>query len=399
VAVKIVRQLKKIALIGAPTSAAALAAGHEEAPAALRAAGLADRLRAIGYEVNDLGDCAKQVFQPDDEHPRARNVGAILKGLEDLRPRVEVAVKSGALPLILGGDCVIALGTIAGVRRYFRNVSLVYLDRDADLHVPATTSTGCINGMVISLVAGRGAAELVRFWGEPPLVREPDIVLFGVERLDPAEEQVLQREPIVSHPAAEVSRRGAANVARASIERVHAKSHEFVLHLDADVISGDDFRAVENAGSGGLRLDEVRESLEVFTAQKNLAAFEISMYNPGLDADGSQARILIELLASALGARLEALATAEASASAAAGAQTGVAPTQETESAPAAQAAPTARPASVAEAGSGAPEETAGMPPTVPPPQEASATDPTKPRVGSAEAADPQAPDIGGESD
>jgi arginase len=387
VAVKIVRQPKKIALIGAPTSAAALAAGHEQAPAALRAAGLADRLRAIGYEVNDLGDCARQVFQPDDEHPRARNVAAILKGLEDLRPRVEVAVKSGALPLILGGDCVIALGTIAGARRYFRNVSLVYLDRDADLHVPATTSTGCINGMVISLVAGRGAAELVRFWGEPPLVREPDIVLFGVERLDPAEEQVLQREPIVSHPATEVSRRGAASVARASIERVHAKSHEFVLHLDADVISGDDFRAVENAASGGLRLDEVRESLEVFASQKNLAAFEVSMYNPALDADGSQAKILIELLASALGARLEALATAEASVSAAAGGQSGPAPTREAPSAPATQETPSAT------------EETAGMPPTVPPSQEAAATDPTKPRVGSAEAADPQAPDIGGESD
>src|SRR5664280_464178 len=105
-AVKIIRQPKKIALLGSATSAAALRAGHERAPATLRAAGLIDRLKAAGFDVTDLGDTATRVFQPDDEHPRARNVSAVLKSLNDLRPRVEVAVKSGSLPLILSGDCI-----------------------------------------------------------------------------------------------------------------------------------------------------------------------------------------------------------------------------------------------------------------------------------------------------
>ena len=107
-----------------------------------------------------------------------------MKSLNDLRPRVEAAVKSGALPLVLGGDCISVLATIAGTRRYHRNVSLIYVDRDAHLNVPATSPSGNIDGMVISQVIGRGAPELVRFWGEPPLVREPDIALFGFERLD-----------------------------------------------------------------------------------------------------------------------------------------------------------------------------------------------------------------------
>ncbi|MBZ5698949.1 MAG: hypothetical protein LAN18_10430, partial [Acidobacteriia bacterium] len=93
-AVKIIRQPKKIALLGSATSAAALRAGHERAPAALRAAGLIDRLKAAGFDVTDLGDTATQLFKPDDEHPRARNVSAVLKSLNDLRPRVEAAVKS-----------------------------------------------------------------------------------------------------------------------------------------------------------------------------------------------------------------------------------------------------------------------------------------------------------------
>ena len=149
-AVKIVRQPKKIALLGSASSAAALRAGLERAPAALRAAGLADRLKAGGFEVADLGDTATYVFQPDDEHPRARNVSAILKSLNDLRPRVEIAVKSGALPLILCGDCISVLATLAAARRYHRNVSLIYMDRDADLNVPATSPSGCVDGMVIS---------------------------------------------------------------------------------------------------------------------------------------------------------------------------------------------------------------------------------------------------------
>jgi len=223
-AVKIIRQPKKIVLLGSATSAAALRGGHERAPAALRAAGLADRLRAAGFEVADQGDTATQVFQPDDEHPRARNVPAILKSLNDLRPRVEVAVKTGALPLIVSGDCISVLATVAGTRRYYRNVSLMYMDRDADLNLPATTPSGFIDGMVISHVIGRGAPELVRFWGEPPLVREPDIALFGFERLDPSEEQYLISSPLRRHSALEVSTAGAAAAARIALERVHGEA-------------------------------------------------------------------------------------------------------------------------------------------------------------------------------
>jgi len=304
-AVKIIRQPKKIVLLGSATSAAALRAGHERAPAALRAAGLADRLNAAGFEVTDQGDTATQVFQPDDEHPRARNVPAILKSLSDLRPRVEVAVKSGALPLIISGDCISVLAVVAGTRRYYRNVSLMYMDRDADLNLPATTPSGCIDGMVISHVIGRGAPELVRFWGEPPLVREPDIALFGFERLDQPEEQYLVSSPLRRHPALEVAAVGAAPAARLALERVHAARNEFVLHFDVDIISSQEFPATDFAGEGGLNLDQVRDALRVFVSQPNLAAIVVAGYNPELDADASMARRLIDLLVEVLAARLE----------------------------------------------------------------------------------------------
>jgi len=313
-AVKITRQTKNIALLGAATSAAALRAGLERAPAALRAAGLADRLKAAGFSVADQGDTAIYPFQPDEDHPRARNVSAILKSLNDLRPRVEVAVKSGALPVILSGDCISVLAVVAGTRRYYRNVSLIYVDRDADLNVPATTPSGCVDGMVISQVIGRGAPELVRFWGEPPLVRAPDIAIFGFERLDPPEEQFLVTSPLRRHPSLEVSSVGAAAAARLALERVHVANHEFVLHFDVDVINSEEFPWTNFPGAGGLSWNEVRDALREFVRQPNLAALVVAGYNPELDADGAGARKLIDLLAEALATRLEASTAAAAGA-------------------------------------------------------------------------------------
>ena len=311
-AVKIVRQVNKIVLLGAPTSAAAMSLGHEGAPTALRAAGLAQRLSSIGYTVTDMGDDPARHFEPDEESPRARNLPRILAAVETLKPRVELAVKSAALPIILGGDCSIALATIAGVRRYFRHVSMIYMDRDADLNTPATTTSGCVDGMVVSHLTGRGAAELVRFWGEPPLVREPDLALFGVERLDPPEDEILQRSTIRSYFAKDIKRTGAAAAAQTAVDRIRGNGYEFVLHFDVDVIA--DFAATNYPGSGGLQLEEVRDALKVFVSQKHLAAIEVTAYNPAKDADGSGAKLIIDLLAEVFAARLETLSAASSAA-------------------------------------------------------------------------------------
>jgi len=247
-------------------------------------------------------------------------------------------VKSAALPLILAGDCSVALATVAGARRYFRKVSMIYMDRDADLNTPATTVSGCVDGMVVSHLAGRGAAELVRFWGEPPLVREPDLALFGVARLDPPEEQLLANSPLRRYLASDVQRLGAAAAAHAAIERIRGNGYQFVLHFDVDVIA--DFAATNYPGSGGLSLAEVRAALLVFAQQPELAAFEVTAYNPTKDPDGSGATLIVELLAEVLETRLKTLQAAEAAlapppvAAAAAAGRPSAAPPEKSASAP-----------------------------------------------------------------
>ena len=304
-AVKIVRQPKKIALIGAPSSAGAFSPGTEKAPTALRAAGLVERLQGAGFEVTDYGDCAPRLFADDEEHRRARNLTEIVAGLNDLKTRAEIALKSGALVLVLGGECVQAIGLLTGARRYYKHINLLWFDRDADLNTPATTPSGRIDGMVVAHIIGKGAPELVRFWGEPPLVREPDITLFGIARLDPPEQELLSRSPLRHVNASDIQARGAAASATDALNHLHADSREFVLHLDLDVIAQEEFPPVVVPGSGGLSFEDVRAALKEILRHKNLVGLDIAQYNPDKDTNGDGARKLVDLLVESLSARLE----------------------------------------------------------------------------------------------
>ncbi len=291
-AVKIVRQPNKIAIMGAPSSAAAFLPGSEKAPAALRAAGIVERLQSIGYEVTDLGDCAPRLFADDEEHKRARNIPEIVASLHDLKPRAEIGLKSGALVLVLGGDCTQIIALLTAARRYYKHVNLLWFDRDADLNTPASTPSGRLDGMGLASIIGKGSPELVRFWGEPPLVREPDALIYGLQRVDQPEVDFL----------------GTEKSAHDALAHLHADTREFMVHVDLDVIAQEEFAAVNVPDSGGLSFAEVRSSFVEFVKQKNLLGLDVAQYNPDRDPDGSAAKKVVDLLAEALAARLESLA-------------------------------------------------------------------------------------------
>jgi arginase len=321
-AVKIVRHPKKIALIGAPSSAAAFLAGSEKAPAVLRSAGLVEKLQNAGYEVNDLGDCAPRLFADDEEHRRARNLPEIIAGLNELKLRAEVAVKSGALVLVLGGDCAQVIGLLTGARRYYKNLNLLWIDRDADLNTPATTPSGRIDGMVVANIIGKGAPEMVRFWGDGALVREPDVVLFGLERLDPGEQDFLTRSPMRHVYLADIAFKGPSKSAQNALALVHADTREFIVHLDTDVLDAAELPSVNVPGTAGLKFADARAILQEIVRHKNLLGLDIAQYNPDKDPDGSGAKKLVDLLVAALTARIESSETSVAAPAAEAGATT-----------------------------------------------------------------------------
>src|SRR5215813_12321431 len=132
-------------LIGVPTSAGAHHAGLERGPAALRAAGLADRLQARGLSVADAGDLPGAAFAVDHEHPGARNLSAVVKVAREVADAVASCVQAGQPPLVLGGDCTITLGVIAGFRRVNPDVGLAYVDGDADLGALSAERSGILD--------------------------------------------------------------------------------------------------------------------------------------------------------------------------------------------------------------------------------------------------------------
>ena len=245
----------------------------------------------------------------------ARNVSEIIASLNELKPRAELAFKSGApILLVLGGDCTQVFAVLTGARRYYKHSGLIWFDRDADLNTPATTPSGRLDGMVLASIFGKGSPELVRFWGEPPLVREPDTLIYGLVRVDSPEVDFMTRSPLRHVYAADIQLKGAEKSAQDALAHLHADSREFMVHLDLDVIAQEDFPAVNVPDSGGLSLDEVRVSLAEFAKQKNLLGFDLSQFNPDKDPGGESAKKLIDLLADVLSARLAALAPPAAAA-------------------------------------------------------------------------------------
>ena len=160
--------------------------------------------------------------------------------------------------------------------------------------------------MVVAHIVGRGAPELVRFWGETPLVREPDVLLYGIARLDPPEQEVLAKSPLRHITAEQIAAKGAEKSATDALTHSHADTRDFILHLDVDVISGDELPAVNVPQTGGLTLAQVRDSLKKFAAHKNLLGLDIAQFNPDKDPDGSAAKKIVDLLVEALTARLAA---------------------------------------------------------------------------------------------
>jgi hypothetical protein len=161
--------------------------------------------------------------------------------------------------------------------------------------------------MAVAHITGRGAPELVRFWTDPPLVREPDVTLFGLDRVDASEQTYLASSPMPRLSASDIQTRGSAAAARSALERVHAGDRQLVLHLDVDVIASEDFSAAGIPAAGGLRLHEVQSAFEVFAQGKNLAAIEVTEFDPSKDSDGSAARAIVDLIVTGLAARLAAI--------------------------------------------------------------------------------------------
>jgi arginase len=295
----------RLALIGVPSSAGARRTGQEGAPAAFRAAGLLERLRAKGLDVADLGDLPSVSFRPDPENPRQQNLDLVVDVARQAADRVDRALASRRLPLVLGGDCSLSLGVIAGLLRHQLRLGLLYFDGDVDLNTPETTPSGIFDGMVLTHVLGRGAPQLAGIWPRRPLMSEEDVVLFGynVESgwIDPPELETLERSRMSKYALARV-RADAAAAARDALLYLESRSDAILVHFDVDVM---DCPAADVPHPQGLNAESTFAALKVFVEAPRCAGVVVTEFNSEQDPDGSHAELLVHGLVEALGARKE----------------------------------------------------------------------------------------------
>jgi arginase len=294
-----------LTLLGVPTSAGAFAPGQEQAPAALREAGLVDELRDRGVEVRDLGDRPVWRWRPDRERPRAQNAAAVAEIARDTARRVEAALADGGGPLlVLGGDCSIELGVLAG---HSDSAGLVYLDLHPDLNTPESVVEGTLDWMGMAHALGVDGAdpELVAVGPRTPLLRDDQVVFlgYGPSEARPFELEVMDRCGLAGIPVDEVTRDPEAAAVRA-LEALPAGSDRLLVHFDVDVIDFNDAQLSEERVRGnGITLDAAMVALAVLARSDRLSAITVTELNPDHgDEQGEELRRFVDRLAGALAA-------------------------------------------------------------------------------------------------
>jgi arginase len=291
----------KFGLIGVPSSAGAHGPGQEKAPSALRKAGLLGALREAGLELEDLGDLPVARFTPDGANRKRQSESRVVKVVRQVADKVEAAVDRDLVPLVLGGDCTITLGVVAGLLRRQPDLGLIYFDGDADMTTPETTRSGIFDSMGVSHLIGDGAPELAHIGPRFPLLQQDRIVLFGFQpyEIEPEESRALERSAMVQYPVTSMGDRPIEFAAEARA-RLEERTRAIAVHFDVDVMDSAEIPLADCPHYDALSFGDAIHCLSVFVGSPKLAALVVTEINPDNDPDGLLVRQFIDAFAAAM---------------------------------------------------------------------------------------------------
>jgi arginase len=294
----------KVAVFGVPTAAGGRGPGLERGPFALREAGLLRDLRALGPPVVHLSDLSLFPYRDDPDHPHARNAEVVECAVRAAADEMTRALGEG-FTIVLGGDCTLVAGTVAGASRTLgQPVGVIYIDADADLNTPETSPSGYLNGMALALALGRGPEEVVSAGGPPPAVVGDHVALVGFRAVDPGERPALG-DLGLALPATAARRLGMRVSAALALDGVGNDDGPILVHLDVDVIDAAEMPAKQYLTPGaGLAYAEVSDLLTAIVASPRVIALEVTEYDPSRDPQGEHARKIASLIVRAAGRRL-----------------------------------------------------------------------------------------------
>jgi arginase len=285
--------------------------GTDMGPSAVRLAGLHQALAAAGFDdVDDTGDIevpAVETLKVLD--PKAKHLPAIAATCRKLAVRVRSALRSGRVPVTIGGDHSCAVGSISAVAAHFRRekkkIGVIWIDAHGDMNTPSTTVSGNVHGMPLSAVLGMGAPQLTQIEGRFAKVEPDRVALVGIRDLDLEEREVIAASGVHVFTMKEIDERGIAEVMREAI-RVASGPEAGPIHVSFD-LDGVDPRFAPGVGTavdGGLTYREAHLAMELVAETQRLAAVDVVEINPVLDIENRTGRLAKELILSALGKRI-----------------------------------------------------------------------------------------------
>jgi arginase len=298
-----------IEIIGVPVDLGAGRRGVDMGPSAIRVADLEPRLEALGHQVEDCGDLDVMIpeTQPVGEG-KLRYKEPILAISDLLRQAVEKALGRGRLPLVLGGDHSIAIGSIAGSACHYAReggqLGLIWFDAHGDANTPETTPSGNIHGMSLAIALGLGDPDLVNLGGRAPKIRPRNTALIGLRDVDPGERETLKRTGVEVYTMRDIDERGMRDVVDEAIRIASDGTAGIHLSFDLDVVDPEDAPGTGTPVWGGITYREAHLAMELVSDRAEIVAIDLVEVNPVLDTQNMTGVLAAELAQSVLGKRI-----------------------------------------------------------------------------------------------
>jgi arginase len=283
--------------------------GVDMGPSALRVAGLNEKLRALGYEVKDLGNVIVEQPEAAPVGPsHARYLPQIAHTCARLADMVEQVAAESQVPLVLGGDHSVAMGTVAGMSRHFRKqqrkLGLIWIDAHADMNTPESSPSGNIHGMPLACCIGLGPAELTGLAGHSPAIDPASVVLVGLRSVDELERLNVRGTGVHAFTMRDIDERGMRAVMQEAIHHASLGTAGFHLSFDMDAVDPSEAPGVGTPVHGGITYREAHLAMEMLCDSGLMTSMEVVEVNPVIDEANRTAILAVELVTSAMGKRI-----------------------------------------------------------------------------------------------
>lgn len=299
----------RVAIIGAPLDLGAGRRGVDMGPSAVRVANLNGRLAGLGYEVEDLGNVPVVQRENQPQGPtEAKYLPQITDTCTRLAGMVAFAMHAGQVPLVLGGDHSIAVGTVSGVAQHLREsggkLGMIWIDAHTDMNTPDSSPSGNVHGMPLACCIGIGPRELTGIFGFSPKVAPDNVALVGIRSVDEKERENVQRSGVHAFTMRDIDERGMRYVMEDAIRYASAGTAGFHVSLDMDAVDPREAPGVGTPVEGGITYREAHLAMEMLCDAGRMTSMEVVEVNPVIDEVNRTAVLAVELILSAMGKRI-----------------------------------------------------------------------------------------------